>query len=165
VLLAFLLTRLRLSACLRRSPSISRVESFARLQLHLQHDSLVEDQSTPRPVDFKVSCVAVLNQPRAIACRSSHPSGMRHVFPRYRIWTSSALTLLRRCHRSSPSSASVRLSSPTQPNVLTAIMLHLAPYPPEHHRALLNAFWYMIFTTYSRLHEPYMHVANLPSFP
>jgi hypothetical protein len=80
VLLAFPLTRLRLSACLRRSPSISRVKSSVRLQLRLQHDSLVEDQSTPCPVDFKVSCVAILNQPRAIACRSTHPLGMRHVF-------------------------------------------------------------------------------------
>jgi hypothetical protein len=127
VLLAFPLTRLRLSACLHRSPSISRVESSVRLQLHLQHDSLVEDQSTLCPVDFMVSCVAVLNQPRAIACRSTHPSGMRHVFPCHRIRIASALTLLRRCRRSSPSSVSVRLSSPTQPNVSTAIMLHLVP--------------------------------------
>jgi hypothetical protein len=87
---------------------------------------LVEDQSTPRPVDFKVSCVAVSNQSRVIACRSTHPLGMRHVFPRHRIRTASVLTLLRHCRRSSPSSVSVRLSSPTQPNVLTAIMLHLA---------------------------------------
>lgn len=35
---------------------------------------------------------------------STHPSGMRHVLPRHRIRTPSALTLLRRCHRSSPSS-------------------------------------------------------------
>jgi hypothetical protein len=100
VLLAFPQTRLRLSACLRRSPSISRVESSARLQLHLQHDSLVEDQSTPCPVDFKVSCVAVLNQPRATACRSTHPLGMHHVFPRHKIRTTSALTLVRHCRRS-----------------------------------------------------------------
>jgi hypothetical protein len=83
VSLAFPLTRLRLSTCLRRSLSITRVESSARLQLHLQHDSLVDDQSTMHPADFKFSCVHVLNQLRPIACRSTHPSGMRHVFPHW----------------------------------------------------------------------------------
>jgi hypothetical protein len=55
--LASSLTRLRLSACLCHSPSISQSGIFHRLQLHLQHYSLVEDQSTPRPVDFKFSLV------------------------------------------------------------------------------------------------------------
>jgi hypothetical protein len=144
VLLAFPLTRLRLSASLRRSPSISRVESSAGLQLHLQHDSLVDDQSIPRPVDFKVSCIAILNQPRAIACRSTHPLGMRHVFSRHRIRTASTLTLLHHCRRSSPTSVSVGLSSLTQPNISTATMLHLASSSTTVY--YLTPFWYMIFS-------------------
>jgi hypothetical protein len=88
----------------------------------------------------------VLNQLCAIARRSTHPLGMRHVFPCHRIQKASALTLLRCCRRSSPSSVFIRLSSPTQPNVSTATMLHLAPHLPEHCRALLDAFWYMILS-------------------
>jgi hypothetical protein len=148
VLLAFPVTRLRLSACLHHSPCIKRVESSVRLQLYLQHDSLVDDQSTPRPDDFKFSCViTVFNQLRAIACRSTHPSGMRHVFPRYKIRISSALTLLHHYRRSSSSSISIKLSSPTQPNVSTATMLHHTSYQLEHYRAILDDFWYMILST------------------
>jgi hypothetical protein len=98
---------------------------------------------------------AILNQPRATACQSTHPLGMRHVFPRHRIWTASSLTLLHRCHQSSPYSVFVRLFGPTQPNVSTTTMLHLTPYqPPEHHCALFDAFGYMIFTTYSHIAIP-----------
>ena len=50
VSLAFscLLNRLRLSVDLRRSPSI---------QLHLQHDSMVDDQSTPAPHRLQAPCI------------------------------------------------------------------------------------------------------------
>jgi hypothetical protein len=146
MLLAFSLTRLRLSVSLRRSPSISWVESFVKLQIHLQHDSLVDDQSTQRPVDIKIPRVHRLESTLAIARRSTHLLGMCHVFPRHRIRKASALTLLRRCCRSSPSFVFIRLSSPTQPNVSTAIMLHLAPHLPEHSRALLDTFWYVILS-------------------
>jgi hypothetical protein len=59
----------------------------------------------------------VLNQFRAIACQSTHPLGMHHVFPHHRIRTPSTITLLQCCHQTSQSSVSVRLSSPTQPNL------------------------------------------------
>jgi hypothetical protein len=54
----------------------------------------------------------ILNQPRVISCRSTHPLGMRYVLPRHRIRTPSTITLLHRCRRSSPSSLSVELLSP-----------------------------------------------------
>jgi hypothetical protein len=154
VLLAFPLTRLRLSVHLRRSPSISRVESFVRLQLHLQHDSLVEDQSTPRPVDFKLPCVDRLEStlrhcmlkraPLRHAPRVSTPQNLDSISPHAPMSLSPIFT--------------VRLPSPTQPSVSTATMLHLASHQPEHCRALPDTFWYMIFMTYYRLHEPYTHV-------
>ena len=98
VLLAFPLTRLRFSGSLHRSPSISRVESSVRLQLHLQHDSMVDDQSTPRPADFKLSCVHILEStPRHCHVEPRTPQACATCFHAHRIRTPSALTLLRRC--------------------------------------------------------------------
>ena len=110
----FPLNRLRLSVHLRRSPSI---------QLHLQHDSMVDDQSTPRVPSTPSSVCTVLNQPRAIVLLKSHKhSGPCRVFPRpengyhrhHAPMSSSPIP---------PSSSvptdscrSVRLSSLTQPN-------------------------------------------------
>ena len=91
------------------------------------------------------------------------PQACATCFHAHRIRTPSALTLLRRCHRYSPSS--VPSDCPVRPSRMypTATMLHLAPYQPEHRRALLDVFWYMILTTRSRLHEPCMHVASRQS--
>ena len=72
----FSLNRLRLSVHLRRSPSI---------QLHLQHDSMVDDQSTLAPRQLQTLMCTVLNQPRAIVLsKSRKPSDLHHVFPRPR---------------------------------------------------------------------------------
>ena len=70
----FLLNRLRLSVDLRRSPSI---------QLHLQHDSMVDAQSTLASCRLQALMCTVLNQPRAIVLSKPHKSSdLRHVFPR-----------------------------------------------------------------------------------
>jgi hypothetical protein len=114
VLLAFPLTRLRLSVHLRHSPSISRVESFVRLQLHLQHDSLVEDQSTPRLVDFKLPCVDRLEStlrhcmlkraPLRHAPRVSTPQNLDSISPHAPMSLSSIFTVfcLRQTAQSDP---------------------------------------------------------------
>ena len=71
-----LLNRLRLSVHLCRSPSI---------QLHLQHDSMVDDQSTLAPRRLEALMCTFLNQPCAIALSKPHKhSGLCHVFPRPR---------------------------------------------------------------------------------
>ena len=62
-----LLNRLRFPGSLHRSPSI---------QLHLQHDSMVDDQSTLAPRRLQALMCTVLNQPRAIVLSKPHkPSG------------------------------------------------------------------------------------------
>jgi hypothetical protein len=149
VLLAFPLTRLRLSASLRRSPSINRVESFAGLQLHLQHDSLVDDQSTPRLVDFKLPCVHRLESttrhcmskhaPLRHAPRVSTPQNSDSISPHAPTSLSPIFTVfcIRQTDQSDPAE---RLDCN-----------HAPPRAAQHHRALLDAFCCMIFTTRSRL--------------
>ena len=88
----FPLNRLRFSGSLHRSPSI---------QLHLQHDSMVDDQSTLVPRRLQALMCTVLNQPRAIVLSKPHkPSG-----PAPRVSTPQksvtiSITLLRRLRRS-----------------------------------------------------------------
>ena len=59
----FPLNGLRFSGSLHRSPSI---------QLHLQHDSMVDDQSTRVPRRLQAHMCTVLNQPRAIVLSKPH---------------------------------------------------------------------------------------------
>jgi hypothetical protein len=70
----FPLNRLRFSGSLHRSPSI---------QLHLQHDSMVDDQSTPTPRRLQAPCVHHLEStPRHSLVEATQASGLCHVFPR-----------------------------------------------------------------------------------
>ena len=92
----------------------------------------------PRPVDFKLSCVHCLEStPHHSLVEAAKPSGLRHVFPRPRSRSPSAsssyvvvaeITTVF-CFDQHPC-RSIRLSSPTQPNYLTATMLHPASCPP-----------------------------------
>ena len=62
------LNRLRFSGSLHRSPSI---------QLHLQHDSMVDDQSTPAPHRLQAPCIHHLESiPRHSLVEAAQASGM-----------------------------------------------------------------------------------------
>ena len=126
------LNRLRFSGSLHHSPSI---------QLHLQHDSMVDDQSTPTPRRLQGPMCTVLNQPRAIALSKPHKhSCLCHVFPRPRSRSPSAsrsyvvvadpTTVF--CTNRHPS-RSVRLACPTKP-ILFGCTTH--PRLPNHLRRI-----------------------------
>jgi hypothetical protein len=153
LLLAFPLTRLRLSGCLRRSPSIS----LSRIHQNLAPPStwLHGCSIHLRPVDFKLSWVHLLNQPRALvmskhtplwlAPRVSTPQNsdtIRHhaptslcADPHRLLYPSDCLVRPSRTYRPQPWSTSRNIS----PNT---VMHYLTPF----------GTW--SFTTYS-------HVANL----
>jgi hypothetical protein len=92
----------------------------------------MDEQFTRTPLTSSSPVYASWINPAPSPCQSTHPLGMRHFFPRYRIRSTSGLMLLRRYHQSSLFSVSIRLSSPTQPNTPTATMLHLAPPSRTH---------------------------------
>ena len=110
-----LLNRLRFSGSLHRSPSI---------QLHLQHDSMVDDQFTHAPHRLQALCIHHLESIPRQSCRShTGPRGLRHVFPRPEVGH-------HQHHAPTPSSPihhrllyqptcidPVRLSSPSQTNL------------------------------------------------
>ena len=110
-----LLNRFRFPGSLHRSPSI---------QLHLQHDSMVDVSPPLRLIDFKLRVYTTLSQSRAIVLSKPHkPSSLHHVFPRPRSRPPSAsrsyvvvaeITTVF-CFDRHPR-RSIRLSSPTQPN-------------------------------------------------